>query len=150
MSAFRNVVIAGIVTAAVVAACTSPSSPDAHPRVSRRFSVLTSCTGGNVTILPCNTSISAPANSSNDTITVTWGNTLSTMQGYDVSCDGDGTVVLSCTPEDTQITVPSHGNVHMKYHFHTRVSPGTGHLSLAAEDLNNGNFAGSTVTVTTH
>jgi hypothetical protein len=150
MSAFRTLVVSTVVTAAIVAACTSPSSPnDAHRRMAYRVVPLTGCTGGNVSITPCNQSFSEAKNAT-DSITVTYGNTASSNQGYDVSCSVDGTVVLSCTPEDTQITVPKIGNVHLKYHFNTRATAGTGHLNMAAEDLNNGNFDGSTITIVTH
>ncbi|HZS60198.1 MAG TPA: hypothetical protein VFA43_13065 [Gemmatimonadaceae bacterium] len=157
MSPFRTAVLASLVIAVIVVACTSPSSPPAsESRLSaaRARNLLppppSVCTGGNVSVVPCFSTFSAPANKTNDTLTATYSNSLGTMQGYDVECDGDGTVVLSCTPEDTQVTVPAHGNIHIKYKFATRVAPGSGTLSLSAEDLNNGNFAGSTNTINTH
>jgi hypothetical protein len=161
MSTSRVIVLVGL-AAALVAACTSPSSPaDAASRSKTRaertslghprsFSVLTACVDNTVEISPCNTTISAAKNASNDSITMHYTNHGSKNYGFDAVCGWDGTVVLSCTPTDTLFNIPAFHSLAVKYHFSTRATAGTGTLSYTIENVNTGDGTGSNITVTTH
>jgi hypothetical protein len=161
MSTSRVIVLVGL-AAAFVAACTSPSSPadkasrsdtraerttKAHPR---SFSVLTACVDNTVEISPCNTTISAPKNSSTDTITMHYTNHGSHNYGFDAVCNWDGTVVLNCTPTDTLFNIAAFHSVAIKYTFKTRATAGTGSLDYTLENENTGDGTGSNITVNTH
>jgi hypothetical protein len=163
MSKVRTVVIASLVVAAIVAACTSPSSPpDASPSAKlartararaahvKRFSPLVACEDNTVEVSPCDGTDTLAKNSTADTIIFSYTNNGTQTYDFDTDCAVDGTVVLSCTPEDSIFEITAHHSIKIHYRLSTRAAAGTGSVEATVDNLGNDDQTGSFVTIVTH
>jgi len=159
MSTFRLVVLASLAAAAIVAACTSPTPPAdtaAKARTARaraahvkRFGPLIACQDNTVEVNPCDPTDTLAKNSMTDTIDFIYVNIGSKSYDFDTDCAVDGTVVLSCTPEDSIFEVAAHHSMRIHYTVHTRATAGTGSISATVDNLNTDDGTGSVATIVT-
>lgn len=159
MSRLRVVVLASVAAAAIAVACTSPSAPanaSAKARAARaraahvkKFGPLIACQDNTVEVNPCDGTDTLAKNSSNDTNTFHYQNRGTQAYAFEATCDGDGTYVLSCTPEDTTFEVPALHAVTIHYKVKTGATAGTGSIRADVDNVDNDDLTGSVMTIVT-
>jgi hypothetical protein len=162
MSTARLVALASLAVTTAVVACTAPSAPadasatartarTAHARLRSlsRFGPLVACQDNTVEVNPCDGTDTLAKNSTMDTMTFHYQNRGTIAYDFEATCDGDGTVVLSCTPEDSIFEVPALHTVTIHYKVATRATAGTGSVRADVNNLDNDDLTGSVMTVVT-